>query len=263
MSTFKIIITAIVCLFVLSLENTMALDNISILKSKLKRCNNNDENCKRELQQMSDTIFKNVGKNFNNNFMHISNDISINHCHSIIKEIFYHMSKLKPYHNYKNVFLLKKLKKLKQYRDKLDQQKIDSNDFNRMITRTEKQYLNDLRESQDYIDEKVSRMAELCQNLKDNLDAIYNSPDQKDKNIPGYLISRITDLQNDPIWQDFDRKPSESKKIRDAILYASKKSGTKLIPKLESIFSIFASSTGGVVFSPELVNRLIKKYAVQ
>jgi len=239
----------------------MALDNMSILKSQLKRCK--DENCKRELQQTSDTIFQNVGKNFNNNFMHISNEISINHCHSIIKEIFYHLSKIKPYHNYKNVFLIKKLKKIKQYGDKLDQQKIDSNDFNRMVSRTEKQYENDLKESQEYIDEKVARMLELCQNLKDNLDAIYNNPDQKGNNLPDYLKTRITDLQNDPIWQEFDQKPNESKKIHEAILHASKNTGTKLIPKLEGIFSVFASSTGGVVFSPDLINRLMKKYAIK
>jgi len=257
--TFKYLIAAIFFLYALSSTNSMALDNISILKNQLKRCNN--ENCKRELQQVSDTIFQNVGKNFNDNFTNISNDISINHCQSIIREIFYHMNKLKPYHNYKNVFLLKKLKKLKKYRDKLEQKKIDSNDFSRMVSRIDKQYLNDLKESQEFIDEKVSRMMELCVNLRDNLDEIFNNPDQKGHTLPSYLTTRITDLQNNPIWQDFEYKPRESKKIRDSILHASDNSGDKLIPKLESIFSAFASSTGGNVFPVELIHRLIKKYA--
>jgi len=258
MNTFKIIIIVFISISIFTLERPYA-QNLSALKSQLKGCN--DESCKKALQQESEHIFHIVGKHFNNNFSQISNDISITHCQSIINEIFFHMSKLKPYYNYKDVFLLKKLKQLKEYRDKYDQKKIDSTDFQRLVSKTEKQHNHDLEESQEYIDEKVGRMLELCENLRDNLDAIDGQPGQKGSRLPYYLKSKITVLQSNPTWQEFEQRPKESKKIRSAILLASNHSGNKLIPKLESIFSTVASSTGGIVFPKELINRLIQTYA--
>jgi len=75
-------------------------DQLNDLKRKLKNCDTSA--CKNNLQHEAEFIFKKVGKNFNDDFSGISNQISINHCHSLIREIFYHMDRLKVYYNFKD-----------------------------------------------------------------------------------------------------------------------------------------------------------------
>ena len=257
MKKYILSISVFLCIFSLMPGNIMATD-LNELKRQLKSCN--DESCKSNLQQEAEGVFQAVGKNFNDNFSNISNNIVMDHSRSIIREIFYHMNKIKPYHNYKDVFLFKKLKKLKEYRDRFEQRKIDSSDFNRLKDRAENQYKHDIAESQDFIDDKVLRLRELCDNLNTNADSVQGLLDQKQDKLPNYLTSSILSLQQDKVWQDFAQNTAEGQKIRNAMLKASNDAGLELIARLEGIFSSFVSSTGGGVFPADLLNRLAEKY---
>jgi len=260
MNQYKTITLFVVWAIVSFLPANVWSDDLSQLKQQLKSCN--DASCKETIQMEAENIFNRVGKVFNDDFAEISNKISIHHCHSIIKEIFYHMDKIKDYYNYKDVFLIKKLKRLKQNRDKLDIKKIAMNDFNRLNKRVEEQYKHDLKESQDFIDDKVLRLTELCENLQRNLESIQGNLELKDKQLSYRLRSRIVELQNDKTWQAFSHNPKESKKMKEAIHLASNNSGQQLIPKLENIFSGFASSTGNTIFPDDLIIKLVRKYPI-
>ena len=143
-------------------------DELENLKQSLKDCNSGS--CLENLQNKAEQIFDRVGKNFDNDFVEISNEISINHCRSLIQEMFYHMKTLKSYYNFKNVFYLKELKKLKENRARLDREKITSNDFNRMTRQIEEQYKDDIEASQNFVNDKIWRLQGLCDNLNGNVE---------------------------------------------------------------------------------------------
>jgi len=237
-------------------------DNLHSLKQRIKSCSKDDPSCKETLQIEAEEIFRKVGKNFNDDFASIGNQISAKHCESLINEIFYHMDKLKDYHNYKDIFLLKKLKKIKENRVRLDQNKININDFNRLNQRAEEQYKNDIKSSQDFIDDKVMRITELCDNLNRNVESIQDNLDAHEKKFSKNLLQRIMELKNHKVWRDFTHNPKERNKIKKAILCASNNSGDKLLFRIEGIFSGFALSGNETIFPTELINRIAKKYSI-
>ena len=229
-------------------------EDMEALKQELKDCN--DEACKEKLQNDAEEIFDAAGRKFNDNFVTMGTEIVVKHCHSLIQEMFYHMQKVKSYYNFKDVFYLKKLKELKKNRDKFDRQKISEQDFTRTKTQAEAQYKQDIRESQDFIDEKVMRLKELTQNLSDNVDSITGTARVKKESIPGSLKQIVLRLKNDPVWIDFN-DPNEGRKIREAILLASHDNGKEILPRLRGIFSGFDSGVRtGTVFSDTLMEEM-------
>jgi len=256
-----IIIGIILSIYVVPINsNSMANDKINALKRQLKDCDNAE--CKQNLQHEAESIFSKIGRNFTDDFSGISNQISVNHCHSLIREIFYHMDRLKVYYNYKDVFFMKKLKKLKENRDRLDLKKISSDDFQRLNNRVEAQYKKDIQESQDFIDDKVIRLIELCDNLNRNIESIQENLNVNGKQLKEGLTKKILDLQNNKIWQEFVSNEKECKKIESSIKLASNNAGDKLIPRLKSIFQGFNSSTGNTIFPVSLLKNLMKKYPI-
>ena len=223
-------------------------DSIDSLTQRLKDCT--DGPCKTELQDESEKIFDAAGKNFSEDFAAIGNDISIKHCQSIAAEIFYHMDKIKLYNNFKRVFYLKKLKRFKRNKTRFDNGEISNQDLARISKQIEDQYKHDIKESQDFIDHKVRRLKELCQNFQQNIKEI-NIPQNK-------LAERITYLRNDRTWQDFETNSAEGKKIITAINLSSNKAGKNLINCLKSMFYIAKKQNGGKVFSTGAVQNLKK-----
>jgi len=241
-------------------EYIWSQDHLNALKRQLKSCN--DKNCLHDIQQESESIFNRVGKHFNDDFSGISNQISVNHCHSLISEIFYHMGRLKVYYNFKDIFFMNKLKKLKDNRDRFDSKKLSLDDFERLNQRAEEQYKHDIQSSQDFIDDKVFRLIELCDNLSRNLESIQGSLEMKKRKLESELTAKILELQNEKIWRDFINSSKESKKIEGAIRLASNNIGVQLIPRLKSIFLGFSTSTGNSIFPTALLQRIVKRYPI-
>jgi predicted Holliday junction resolvase-like endonuclease len=242
-------------------EISWSQGQLNLLKRQLKSCN--DKDCLQSIQQESESIFNRVGKHFNDDFSGISNQISVNHCHSLVCEIFYHMERLKVYYNFKDVFFMNKLKKLKDNRDRFDSKKLSIEDFERLNQRAEEQYKDDIQSSQHFIDDKVFRLMELCDNLSRNLESIQGSLEMNNRRLNNELTAKILELQNESIWRDFINSSKESKKIEGAIRLASNNAGDKLIPRLKSIFVGFSTSTGNAIFPTALLQRIVKKYPIQ
>jgi len=257
----KRIMFFIICFIYCFPQICLSSDNLRDLRKQLKSCN--DKSCLSYIQQESESIFNKVGKHFNDDFSGISNQITINHCHSLIREILYHMDRLKTYYNFHDVFFMEKLKKLKENRDRFDFKKISADDFQRLNKRAEEQFKDDIQESQDFIDEKVLRLIELCENLSRNLESIQNNLEMNKRRLNSDLTNKILDLQNERIWQEFIHNTKESNKIEGAIKLASNNLGDQLMPRLRSIFLGFSSSTGNSVFPTALLQRLMKEYPIQ
>ena len=235
-------------------------DELESLKQSLKDCNSGS--CLENLQNKAEQIFDRVGKNFDDDFVMISNEISINHCRSLIQEMFYHMKTLKSYYNFKNVFYLKELKKLKENRARLDREKITSNDFNRMTRQIEEQYKDDIEASQNFVNDKIWRLQGLCDNLNGNVETTQGRVRLKSGTLSESLKERVLSLRNETIWVEFESNSKEGKKIEDAIRLASNSAGNGLIPSLKGIFSGFESSMTGAVFSTTLIESLVEKYYI-
>ncbi|CAN2042941.1 exported hypothetical protein [Candidatus Magnetomoraceae bacterium gMMP-15] len=238
-------------------------DDMEAMIREIKTCKSTDQACLDKLQKDSGRIFDSASKNFDDNFMEMSNDISVKHCRSLISEMFYHMKKLKPYYNFKRVFYLKKLEKLKENRKRIDHEEISSDDYERINRQIEEQYKNDIKESQDFIDNKVIRLQELCDTLNHTLESIQEGSRVKDSDLSEYARQSILSLQNETIWREFQSNSKEGKKIHTAIKYASNNAGNTLIQRLQGIFKGFDNSIGGAIFPAALIKRLINNYSTR
>ncbi|MCP4109868.1 MAG: hypothetical protein GY749_30840, partial [Desulfobacteraceae bacterium] len=197
----KLIIFTVFTAGILCLISISHADDLDDLKQKIKTCDS--ETCREDLQKEAEQVFEVAGGSFKDDFVYMGNDISLNHCQSIIREIFYHMEKMKSYHNFKNVFYFKKLKSLKENRDRLKRGKISADDFARLNRQVEEQYNHDINASQEFIDEKAMRLKELCGNLRHNTDSVLANVRIRNEMLSDELKQKILFLKNEKIWMDF------------------------------------------------------------
>ncbi len=232
------------------------------LREKLINCPRG-EDCEQALQQEAEEIFDRVGNRFDDDFVHMGNEINVNHCKSLIGEMFYHMEKLKPYYNFKDVFYLEKLQKLKDNRGRLDAGEIPKADFERLSIQIDEQYKDDLKESQTFIDEKVLRLKELCGTLNDNVGSIQSTTRVKEHPMDESLQKSVLDMRQNKIWSEFESGSREGQKIEKAISLASNNMGKDLVQCLKGMFAGFEAPMEGVIFSVDLIHRLETKYPMQ
>ena len=192
------------------------------------------------------------------NFVELGSDISVRHCASLVQEILYHMDKVKPYSNFKDVFYMIKLKELKANRTKFDRGEISQADYNRINSKIEAQYNHDTAQSQDLLDEKADRLMVLCNTLGQNVDALRKSARVRGEGLNDERKEKIMRFANDPAWKDFSSQNREGEKIRKALTLASNDMGSRLIPQLENLFSPF-SPHDGKIFNEDLVLKLKSK----
>lgn len=238
------LILSIMCVF----TSQVNADEIETLKQRLKDCTQGP--CTNDFQDEAEKIFDAAGKNFSEDFAAIGNDITVKHCQSIAGEIFYHLDKIKSYNNFRNVFYLKKLKKFKQNRKSFDRGEVSSNDFTRVSKQIEDQFIHDIKESQDFVDHKVRRMKELCQNFRQNLNDLGLSENKQ--------TERILYLRNDRTWQNFENGSIDGQKMIKAIQLASDNAGTNLISCLKGMFQIASKPKNDNIFSKDATQGLDK-----
>jgi len=240
------------------IPGTLMAQSMEDLKQRLKDCN--DPECREVLQDESEKIFDAAGKNFGDDFASLGNRITGRHCESVVDELIYHMDKIKTYHNFGNVFYLKKLKKLKENRVRFDRKEISNADFTRMSNQIEEQYTHDMHESQDFIDYKVQRMKELCSVFHQNMESFQTGEPGKNGGKPRFEKDSISGLRKNKIWQEFENNLSkEGQNIRQAILLASNNAGEELITCLDGMFYNADAPQKGKIFSDDLVDSLEKK----
>jgi hypothetical protein len=254
--------TALLICMVCSFYSAAFADDLAYLKQTIKDCNN--EECQKQLQEEAEQIFDRAGADFNDDFLLVGTEISLNHCRSLMEEILYHLKRIKPYYHYANVFYLKKLKRLKENRERHDRGEISADDFNRINRQIDEQYTHDISESQEFIDSKVARLHELCDNLNQNIESVYGNLRVQGRKLPESMRASLLSLQNEPIWREFASNGKEGKKIIKAIESASKNAGKGVVPCLRSMFSGFdpSAASWGTIFPPALVDKLVKKHPI-
>ncbi len=221
-------LTAIVCLFTVSfLFSPSYADELDDLRQNLKDCNS--ESCRDVIQSEAEQISDVAGKQFKDDFFLMGNEISIRHCRSMIQEMLYHMEKIKSYYNFKDVFHLTKLKKLKENRDRMKRSQLSSEDFSRISRQAQAQYESDIKASQDLVDEKVLRMKELCENLNQTAEYIRDNLRLKQERLSEALNTDVISLESKPVWQAFESNSGDGRKIRDAIFMATGDAGKNVI----------------------------------
>ena len=229
------------------------------LREKLINCPVG-EDCEQALQQEAEEIFDRVGDRFDDDFVQMGNEISVNHCKSLIEEMLYHMEKLKPYYNFKDVFYLEKLQKLKKNRYRFDAGEITKADFERTSSQIDLQYKDDIRESQDFIDGKVLRLKELCNTLNQTVGAIQSTVRVKGHPIDESLQESVLNLRQNKTWSEFESRTREGQKIEKAISMASNDMGRDLVLCLNGMFAGFEASMAGAIFPVDLIHRLELKH---
>jgi hypothetical protein len=232
-------------------------DEINTLKQQIKECNN--EACKQALKNEAGQIFDAVGKEFDDDFTGLGNDICVNFSRSIFSEIVYHLDRIKPYYNFADVFELERLKKLQENKISYDRKAIGIKEFNRMKTQIQTQYQQDMKESQDFIDFKVARLKVLCRQFHDNLNAIRIRMAGKGNDIPELVKQQILELKDDQVWQEFEGARGQGKKFYQALMLASGNAGTEVLNCMHNMFPAAVHPKGtDKVFSGDLVDRIQK-----
>jgi hypothetical protein len=100
--------------------------------------------------------------------------------------------------------------------------------------------------------------------LSQNVESIYGNLRVQGRSLPESMRTGLLSLQNVPIWREFSSNGKEGKKIIKAIHSASKNAGKGVVPCLRGMFSGFDPSavTGGGLFPPALVEKLVKKHPI-
>jgi hypothetical protein len=229
------------------------------LREKLINCPRG-EDCDQALQQEAEEIFDRVGNRFDDDFVNMGNEISVNHCKSLIEEMLYHMEKLKPYYNFKDVFYLEKLQKLKKNRGRFDAGEIAKADFERISAQIDIQYKDDIRESQEFIDGKVLRLKELCSTLNQTVGSVQDTARVKGRPVDESLQKSVLNLRQNKTWSEFESGSREGQKIEKSISMASNNMGKDLVHCLKGMFAGFEAPMEGVIFSVDLIHRLELKH---
>lgn len=190
-----------------------------------------------------------------------SNAIYVNHCRSIIQEMFYHLKALAPYYDFKDAIYLRKLQALKKNRARLDRGEITRAQFSANVERIEARYKEDLADAQEFIDEKVDRLASLCSNLRSNTDSIRENLRAKGVNgLPDNLRSRVLQLRQDPVWIDLSTPTQRGRHMETALSLASSGQGAGVKACIQDLFTFFDQKAYGPVFDETLVSRVVAQF---
>ncbi len=231
-------------------------DEIDTLKQQIKDCNN--DACKQALEKEAGQIFDAAGREFDDDFTGLGNDICVNFSRSIFNEIVYHLDRLKPYSNFVDVFELERLKELQKNKISYDRRDIGINEFNRVKSQIQTQYQQDMKESQDFIDFKVARLKVLCRQFHDNLNTIRIRMTGKGNDIPEPVKQQILEMRDDPVWQEFEMGVcGKGKKIYQSLMLASGNAGTEVLTCMHNMFPAAGHPKGAdKVFSGDLLDRI-------
>lgn len=253
LSIFLMFLTVTICLT----PSYVQADEIENLTQRIKNCN--DRPCLEKMELEAEKINDAAAGSFSNDFAALGNDITVNHCGSILDELFYHMEMIRPYSNFTNVFYLKKLKKLTENKERLVQQEINNATFEKIKKNIENTYNKDMLQAQNFVDYKVVRMKELCGIFRQNLESVRTSMVTKGSEIPESLKEKILHMKQAKIWKEFETGTPEGENIRQAILLSSNHAGKELLTCMGSMFSGLSSKSKGRVFSNRLVEKIEKK----
>ncbi len=190
-----------------------------------------------------------------------SNSIYVNHCRSIIQEMFYHLKALEPYYDFKDAIYLRKLQELKENRGRLDRGEITKAQFAANVERIEARYREDLSDAQEFIDEKADRLATLCSNLRSNADSIRENLRAKGvSGLPDNLRSRVLQLRQDPVWQDLTLPTERGRHMETALSMASGGQGIGVKACISDLFRFFDQKAYGPVFDETLVAKVVSQF---
>ena len=240
---------AILSILLISVISSHAADTLS---DTIRECNTPE--CLARLRTDADKSFDHVSKRFDDDMNGVKEDILLSHCESLIEETFYHMAKVKAYHNYEDIYKLRKLRELKNnqsgYKDG-----ISRSEFTRRNARAEQLYLTEMADAQTFIDEKVIRMRSLCLNLQQNLESLKTSNRFSGTQMDDLMRQRVLTMETRPVWQEFINETAEGQKIRKAILRASNDDGQALLGALTHLFDGFKVRDEKFVIDPLIVEQ--------
>ncbi len=190
-----------------------------------------------------------------------SNTIYVNHCRSIIQEIFYHLNQIAPYYDFKDAIYLRKLQELKANKARMERGEITKAQFGTNVEKIEARYRQELADAQEFIDEKVDRLSSLCTNLKINTDSIRENLRAKGVNgLPDDLRSRVLQLKQDPTWQAVSLPTERGMHMQKALEAASDGQGLAVKGCLSGLFDFFEQKAYGPVFDEGLVARVVGQF---
>lgn len=183
-------------------------------------------------------------------------EVYVDHHRTLMRETFYHLEKIAPYHRYEDALKLKKLKALRDNRLHYEEGEISEESYRRNAEKIKHQYEKDLRETREFLASKIDRLRELCEALKDNVRAM-EDVSEKGK-IPRWVKERILALKESETWVAFSTPTPRGQNMRE-VLINSPGGGRGLVACLEEIFTPF-EDTSATVFSPEVIENVVSQY---
>ncbi len=190
-----------------------------------------------------------------------SNTIYVNHCRSIIQEMFYHLNQIEPYYDFKDAIYLRKLQELKANKRRMERGEITKAQFGSNVEKIEARYRQELADAQEFLDEKVDRLASLCTNLQTNTNSIRENLKAKGMNgLSDDLRARVLQLKQDPTWQAISIPTQRGLHIQKSLEAASGGQGLQVKACLSNLFGFFEQKAYGPVFDEGLVARIVGQF---
>ncbi len=183
-------------------------------------------------------------------------EVYVDHHRTLIREVFYHLEKIAPYHRYEDALRLKKLKALRENRLRYEEGEISEETYRRNAERIKRQYQNDLRETREFLAAKIDRLRDLCETLKDNVRDMEEASEGGE--IPRWARERILALKENETWIAFSTPTPRGRNMRQ-VLINGPGGGRGLVACLEEIFTPFENASA-TVFPPEIIEKVVSQY---
>ena len=189
-----------------------------------------------------------------------SNTIYLSHNRSLLEEAFYHLEQIIPYADFDERLYLRKLQSLKANKGRFDQGEIDRSRFETEAQRADRIYAEELEDARDYLAGKAARLAEICDNLEQNVEALRENLAAAQSNaIPRAMTQRITAFRTHQTWIDFTTPTETGWHMRRALEQAEDGEPQAIVACISNAFAAYQPDTGGVVIDRALVGELVKQ----
>ena len=117
-----------------------------------------------------------------------------------------------------------------------------------------------LADARDYLAGKAARMAEICDNLEQNVEALRENLAAAQSNaMPRALTQRITALRTHQTWIDFTTPTETGWHMRRALEQAEDGEPQAIVACISNAFAAYEPVIGGAVIDRALVGELVKQ----
>ena len=189
-----------------------------------------------------------------------SNTIYLSHNRSLLEEAFYHLEQIVPYADFDERLYLRKLQSLKANKDRFDNSEIDQDRFETAAQRADRVYNEEVEDAHDHLAGKAARLAEICDNLEQNVEALRENLAAAQSNaMPRALTSRITALRTHQTWIDFTTPTETGWHMRRALEQAEDGEPQAIVACISKAFDAYEPDSGGVIIDRALVGELVKQ----